>query len=650
MAHLAATYTSFDTFLNQADAFWTVDFDALNSSGVNASAVLAMNTEEDGTSYLNVAISATGTTANQSHAQHIHGLFDGDGNPIDSVTPTIANDADRDGMVEVLEGVGQYGDVLLPLSSGGAMPVSDDMGRISFIANYDLTDDSNFFSPVTMTDYTAEDIMPLILRELVIHGVEIPDGIGAGTGGEVNGGENGFVGILPAAAGTIEIATLEVARAILTGQRATASDNVTLTEMADVYNGGLGDDMINALGGNDTITGGSENDTILGGTGADVLEGNGGDDWISAGTMDVNVVNEADAGASGGLSLAQYDSGIAGGAGNDIIYGGAGDEILSGDDDSRTAEATGSTFNAMSDGMDTIFGGAGNDEIHTGSWTDSDQGLPNAQTGMMDDVAYGGSGNDILRGAGGNDLLSGDSGADNIGGGGGDDMIYGDGAYSIDPEVFTGQLFRLYQASFDRDPDLGGFEGWAASLGSGKVSLQGISDGFTGSQEFKNIYGSGSNADYVNALYQNVLGRDADAAGLQGWTDMLDNGATRSDVLLGFSQSKEFMRDSADDLNSYVMDMGTQDVLAGNGGANTLSGGYFSDRFVFSTDSGSSHTVTDLESWDTLDFTAFGYDNADAAIANMMQSGNDVVFMDMDVMVTLQDTQLSAVSDDMLMV
>ena len=114
MAHLASNYDSFETFLDQADAFWTVDLGALNSSGVEGTAVLAMVTDDDGSAYLNVAISATGLTPSQTHAQHIHGLFDETGAPIDSVAPTIADDLDRDGMVEVLEGVGKYGDVILP--------------------------------------------------------------------------------------------------------------------------------------------------------------------------------------------------------------------------------------------------------------------------------------------------------------------------------------------------------------------------------------------------------------------------------------------------------------------------------------------------------------------------------------------------------
>lgn len=648
MAHLGSNYTSFETFLQGAESFWTVDLGALNSSGVNATAVLAMNTEADGTQYLNVAISATGMTPSQTHVQHIHGLFDMAGNPIDSVAPTIADDADSDGMVEVLEGVAKYGDVLLPLSSGGMMPMADESGRLTFIQNYDLGDAGNFGSPVTGADYTADDIMPLDLREIVLHGVEIPDGIGDGTGGEVDGGTNGFIPILPAAAGGIEVATQAEALAVLAGQRAIASDTVTLTPGDDSFDAGLGDDMVDGLAGNDTITGGGDNDMLQGGFGADILEGNGGNDRIDAGQADVNVANAADAGASGGLTLAQYDSGIAGGAGNDMIMGGAGDEILTGDDDSRTAAVTGSTFDASADGMDTIMGGAGNDEIHTGSWSDGDQGLPNAQTGMMNDVAYGGSGDDILRGAGGDDVLFGNTGADNIGGGGGDDRIFGDGAFVGDIEEITGQLFRLYRTAFDRDPDGGGFEAWTTRFGTGLTDLDKASNGFSNSAEFQAVYGGGTNENFVRALYQNALNREADDRGLAGWTAQLDNGATRADVLLGFSESTELRVSSADDVSAWVGAQGTNDVLAGNGGDNILSGGYLSDTFVFGTDAGSSHTVTDLESWDMLDFTAFGYADSDAAVAQMTQQGDDVVFADQDVSLTLQDTQLGDVGDMVL--
>ncbi|WP_335949151.1 DUF4214 domain-containing protein [Salipiger bermudensis] len=652
MAHLASSYSSFETFLSRADAFWTVDFNALNSSGVNATAIIAMETEEDGSSYLNVAIAGNGLTPSQTHAQHVHGLFDENGNPIDSTAPTLGDDADLDGMVEVLEGLGKYGDVLLPLVSpeGGEMPMADETGAISFVQSYDLTDDGNFFSPVSMADYTAEDLMPLTLREIVIHGVDVPDGIGEGTAGEVDGGENGYTGILPAAAGDIEAATFEEAMALLSEQRSLASTTTMLGDGDDRYDAGLGDDKVNGQAGDDSINGGADNDTLIGEAGRDVLYGAGGDDDLRAGTMDQNQQDAADDGASGALMLGDYDNGYAGGAGDDIIHGGAGDDIITGDDDSRVSDAIGTTFDASADGADTIYGGAGNDEIHTGTWADGDQGLSNASTGMMGDWASGGMGNDILRGAGGDDTLFGDRGADNIGGGGGDDMIYGDFENSASLEVETAQIFRLYQTAFDRDPDKGGLSRWVEDYATGELTQVGVASGFVGSAEFNEIYGNTSNEEYVTALYENALDRDPDAQGLANWTARLDEGASRAEILIGFAQSPEFSAKTVSDMNAWVMAQDTDDVLMGNGGDNTLSGGVLSDRFVFSTDTDSSHTVTDLESWDVLDFTAFGYDSAADAIANMTEENGGVVFEDMDVTVVLNDTVLADLDSDMFMV
>ncbi|MEC3861571.1 DUF4214 domain-containing protein [Mesobacterium sp. TK19101] len=652
MAHLASSYTSYENFLSRADAFWTVDFKALNSSGVNATAIVAMETEEDGSSYLNVAIAGTGLTPSQTHAQHVHGLFDTDGAPIDSMSPTLADDADRDGMVEVLEGLGRYGDVLLPLVSpaGGAMPVADENGMLSFVQSYDLNDETSFFSPVSKTDYTADDLMPLTLREIVLHGVDVPDGIGSGTSGEVDGGENGFIGILPAAAGEIEAATYADALNLLTSQRTLASTSKMLGDGNDMYDAGLGDDVIYGQAGNDSINGGADNDTLTGDAGRDVLYGADGDDAIMAGTTDQNQTDAADAGASGALQLGDYDNGYAGGAGDDMIHGGDGDDIITGDDDSRVSDAIGTMFDVNADGSDTIYGGAGNDEIHTGTWADGDQGLNNASTGMMNDRASGGMGNDILRGAGGDDTLFGDRGADNIGGAGGNDMIYGDFQNDSSLELDTGKIFRLYQTAFDRDPDAGGLSLWVENFATGALSQIGVAGGFVGSAEFYATYGGTTNTEYVTALYQNALDRDPDAPGLADWTARLDAGATRAEVLIGFAQSTEFSAKSDSDLNAWVMAQGTHDVLMGNDGDNTLSGGVFSDRFVFSTDAGSSNTVTDLESWDVLDFTAFGYDSASDVLGNMTEQNGAVVFMDMDVTVTLNQTGLADLDGGMFMV
>ncbi|SEM70539.1 calcium-binding protein [Palleronia pelagia] len=340
MAHLGTSYTSFETFLSGAQAFYVADLSALNSSGVASRAVLAVRTDADGSRYINVSIDAEGLTPDVAHVQHVHGLFDDDGNPADSNAPTIANDTDRDGMVEVLEGVSAYGDVILSLPGSDGFPVADSEGRMAFIQNYDLDVDANFVSPVTMTQYDADDLMPLEMREIVLHGVEIPDGIGAGTDGEVDG-DNGYIPILPAAAGDIEVATLDDALAVLAEQRADASLNTILDETADLFDGGVGDDTIRGNDGDDTLLGGGDRDFIDGGTGNDMLSGGSETDTVYGGAGDDMISG----GTAGDFLVGQ--------AGNDVLAGNAGSDVLFG-----------------GDGDDFINGGFGNDRINTGAGSD----------------------------------------------------------------------------------------------------------------------------------------------------------------------------------------------------------------------------------------------------------------------------------------
>ena len=61
------------------------------------------------------------------------------------------------------------------------------------------------------------------------------------------------------------------------------------------------------------------------------------------------------------------------------------------------------------------------------------------------------------------------------------------------------------------------------------------------SAEFTEKYGSNvSDETYVNNLYKNVLGRDADTEGLNYWVGNLSSGVeTRYEALLGFAESAE---------------------------------------------------------------------------------------------------------------
>ncbi|HEV7368098.1 hypothetical protein [Arenibaculum sp.] len=228
------------------------DLQALNGSGVNGTAVLTMEDENT----LTTRIVADGLEPGQPHPQHIHGRFadtaegPGTGEPIDSVSPTLLADDDGDGFIELAEGLDTYGPILVPLTSppGGEVanfPTAPG-GTIFFEETYDLSD------PAALADgVTADDLTPLDLREIVLHGAFVPEGAGDGTDGEVDGGPREYVPVLPVASGEIQEAP---------------------TAFGAVLDGGAGDDR---------LLGSALTDILFGGDGADEFIYTGGQDLVA---------------------------------------------------------------------------------------------------------------------------------------------------------------------------------------------------------------------------------------------------------------------------------------------------------------------------------------------------------------------------------
>jgi hypothetical protein len=122
------------------------------------------------------------------------------------------------------------------------------------------------------------------------------------------------------------------------------------------------------------------------------------------------------------------------------------------------------------------------------------------------------------------------------------DDLYATTEYSarqIDPAI------RLYYAALARSPDYAGLQNWSNTLQAGALSLTQAADQFASSAEFAIKYGSLDNTGYVQQLYRNVLGREADSSGLADWVGQLNNGASRGTILVGFSESDEFKADLA---------------------------------------------------------------------------------------------------------
>lgn len=120
---------------------------------------------------LTVAIDATGLEPGQVHPQHIHGFGKGTGKKVNSTCPTAADDANDDGVVDLGEGLSDYGPVMLPFTP---FPTADEDGEIHFRETYKIK---------------RGQLGPLTNRAIVLHGAFV---------------DGDYVATLPVACGQIE--------------------------------------------------------------------------------------------------------------------------------------------------------------------------------------------------------------------------------------------------------------------------------------------------------------------------------------------------------------------------------------------------------------------------------------------------------------
>lgn len=109
---------------------------------------------------------------------------------------------------------------------------------------------------------------------------------------------------------------------------------------------------------------------------------------------------------------------------------------------------------------------------------------------------------------------------------------------SVEPGSIEDFVARLYRTLLLREPDPIGLAEWSEVLRSKKETGADIVAGFVFSKEFAgNAY---SDEKYIEVLYNAVLGRQSDAAGLADWCGELQEGLSRTYVCAGFVGSQEF--------------------------------------------------------------------------------------------------------------
>lgn len=267
---------------------------------------------------------------------------------------------------------------------------------------------------------------------------------------------------------------------------------------ADLLNGRFGIDRLNGQGGDDTILGGHDSDVIDGGAGFDVLGY-----WTSEQGVSVDMVRgQAIATGSGtdtfqnieGLILTEHADSVQDSAAANNRY------LLEGGDDTIR----------WAGGVDTIDGGGGTDRLVISDPAQTVLTLSASDTAVIS-IGSAGVVNitqiELLE-VGGREYLLSDF--DSAG------LITG-------PELQ--ELVKLYVAYFNRAADNIGVLFWADKIAEG-MHFDTVIEHFSSSTEYQRAFQSGDrNADFVEQVYTNVLGRISDADGLSFWIDVLDTGA-----------------------------------------------------------------------------------------------------------------------------
>ena len=197
---------------------------------------------------------------------------------------------------------------------------------------------------------------------------------------------------------------------------------------------------------------------------------------------------------------------------------GPGDDALRGNDADN--------FLGGNAGADTLVGGAGDDTLDGGAGHD---------VADMVDVGFRGAG--VGRAGGDVVVVASAAGADALREV--EEVRFADGRLVFDADDAAAKVVRLYEAALDRLPDQGGLNFWIDALPDGRP-LSELARGFIGSAEFDQRFGGlADDGAFVDRMYANVLGREAEHAGRRNWLGAMDAGMGRADVLVGFSESAE---------------------------------------------------------------------------------------------------------------
>jgi len=131
---------------------------------------------------------------------------------------------------------------------------------------------------------------------------------------------------------------------------------------------------------------------------------------------------------------------------------------------------------------------------------------------------------------------------------------FDDTMVALDIDGNAGQIYRLYQAAYDRVPDQAGLKYWIDAMDTGNYTLNQIANLFIDQKETIEVYGADpSNRDFVYKLYNHVLHREPDAAGAQWWIERMNaQTVDRPEALAFFSEGFENQAQVIGNINNGI--------------------------------------------------------------------------------------------------
>jgi hypothetical protein len=111
------------------------------------------------------------------------------------------------------------------------------------------------------------------------------------------------------------------------------------------------------------------------------------------------------------------------------------------------------------------------------------------------------------------------------------------------------EIANLYDTAFNRLPDLPGLASWVSLVHREELTVKSVAESFYNSAEAAPLQGL-TDAAFVNQIYLNALGRQAEATGSAFWVNHINTDMSRAEVLLAISSSAEHQQINAEQFQS----------------------------------------------------------------------------------------------------